>query len=221
MTWSDAAATVTVQNAERHIVDDPSMSLWGKVQAHKTIQNAAAAQPPEQEGLTVTDIAHGAIGAGLGYGAGTVLGKFLAVEPSMLQTMQTLGMGLGTIFNMSKRAMDHDIEERDARNAFRYGFVKAVLDMGLLEKSAGFVTALPLGPDILTAPINAALGLGTSAASNLGALGGAATAPDSTDERMAKMQLEQRALESQAGELQSQRSSAILRKILDKRLGKR
>jgi hypothetical protein len=230
MSFEDAAHLVTVQRAERDIINDPSMDLQTKVRAMGTIQNAAALKPADHSWLTLGEITQGAIGAGLGYGAGHVLGKLLGASPDTLSTMRTLGMGFGTLLNMGKIAMDHAVVEQDRRNAIRYAFVKQAMDLGLFEllqlpvykkiAGANFVTALPLGPDLVTAPINAGISVGSNLASNAGALAGSLSAPDATDERMTKMLLARRALEGQADELIANRHQAILKKILDKRVNR-
>lgn len=241
MTIEDAAHLVTIDRAQRDIMADPSLSLSERVRTLGAIQNAAQLSQAPQPWLTMGDVVKGAVGAGLGAGAGVVLGKVLGVSPDTLSTFRNLGMGFGTLLNMGKIAMDTKIvdklvmrkqamAEQDRRNAIRYAFTKTAMELGLFQllqlpvfqkaaktASANFVTALPLTPELLTAPISAGMNLGSNLASNAGALAGSLSAPDATDEKMTRMLLARRALEGQAGDLTANRKQMLLKRILARR----
>jgi hypothetical protein len=220
MSLQDAANLVTVQNGERAILNDPSLSDYGRTKALMALHQAAAYKPPQTPFLTPGDIIKGGIGAGLGYGASTILGSMLGVTPSTLTTFQRLGMGLGTLLNtgliMNKTSSAQEMKER--HDAFRLGFVKAALDLGLLKES-GFVAALPI-TEAIKAPVDLGMGLASSAASTGGALMGQMFGEDSSDANVTQMAIQQRQLEAKANQLQSGRKAALLKRVLDKRLGR-
>lgn len=217
MTMEDASSLFNVAKAEREIMADPTLSLWGKTKALGTLQAAAAKPEASYEvGLSAGEVAKAAVGAGLGWGAGAIMGKMLGASPETLQTFKNYGMGLGTLLNlgvtMKKKSSSEDL---DRRNAFRYGFVKAALDMGLIKE--GIHTVLPFTPEMVTGPINALLGGSAAAASTTGSMLGQVVGTDGTDLDMQKMQLEQRGLEEQEQKIRSMRRSQAIQKVLDAR----
>ncbi len=224
MTMHDAANLVTVSRAEKDILNDPTMSTFEKMKALTAVQNAAARPGSNGFSISTGDIARGAIGAGLGYGAGSLLGKLLGVQPSTLSTFQNLGMGFGTLLNtgmlsMNKTSSEASNAEMEKRHAFRIGFVKAALDLGFIKEGA-INPVLPLSTELLSAPVRTGLNVGSAVAANSGALLGQLTGDDATDVDMTKMQLEENELNAKADHLQSQRRAQILRSVLNKRLGR-
>ncbi len=221
MTLSDAANMVTIDQGEKAILGDPSLSIWGKARALSALEQAAA-QAPERHGLIDTgDVVRGAIGAGVGYGAAHLLGSFLGASPSTLKTVQRLGMGLGTLINtgllMNKNSSDHELQCR--KDAFRLGFAKGVMDLGLL-KTSGIVGTVPIA-DVIRAPIELGTNITGSLATMGGGLAGHLMGEDSDDVELTNMGIQQRQLESKAQDLEGQRRSATIKRILDKRLGRR
>ncbi len=221
MTLSDAANMVTIQQGQDQILRDPSLSIWGKAQALTALQNAAAAQPESHGWLSADDIARGAVGAGIGYGVGTIMGRMLSASPSTLKTVQRLGLGLGTLINtgaiMNKNSADNELQAR--HDAFRLGFVKAALDLGLI-KSSGVVGTVPL-TEIIKAPIDLGTNLAGSLSTMGGGLAGHIMGDDDSDVELTQMGMQQRQLESKAKDLESTRRMAAIKRVLDKRLGRR
>lgn len=215
MTMEDASSLFNVAKAEREIMSDPTLSLWGKTKALGALQ-AAAAKPEAtyEASVSVGDVAKAAVGAGLGYGAGTIMGKMLGASPGTLQTFKNYGMGLGTLLNLGV-TMKKTSNEIDRRNAFRLGFVKAALDLGLVKEAIHGV--VPITPEMVTGPINALLGGSAAAASTTGSLLGQVVGTDGTDLEMQKMQLEQRGLEEQEQKIRALRNSQAIKKVLDAR----
>lgn len=218
MTMQDAANLVSVTRAEKDILNDPSLNWMGKAKALTVVEQAAAAQPEKQPWLTMGDITRGAVGAGLGYGVGTIMGKLFGVAPETLSTFKNMGMGLGTLLNtgiigMNKNSADRTEEER--RHAFRYGFVKAALDLGLIKTA--LTTTLPITPDLLTSPVNLVSNVGTSLAGGAGTLAGTVTGGDPADVDIELLHLQQRQLMNRAHQIVQGRRARKLKQVLDKR----
>lgn len=232
MTIQDAAAMVTVQGAQKRIMSDPTLTLWGKVKAVESINRAAEAQPAEKPWLTPSQVVHGAVGAGLGYGVAKLLGGFLGVGAKAQGVMTQAGVGLGTLLNagairsepmMKTNAEIEEIDRRDAHNAVMLGFLKGAAETGLLDdprfcaeglKKHGYVAVTP---DLFTAPVRAAAGASSGTAAGVGSLGAHIIGEDETDEDIQKMMLEKRMLEIQADRLNAQRRNRVLQRVLRRR----
>lgn len=227
MTIQDAAAMVEVERAKADIAGDPTLSMWGRMKATEALDAAAARQPDGGPLVTVEDIVHGAIGAGLGYGVGAAVGSFLGFSPETRSTLKTLGAGLGTLLNtgvigMSKKTADEfrAVEERDIRNAVRLGFVKAAHETGLLQHPRYLKKAfIEINPEMFTAPMKALSNVTSTAGSAAGAAGAAIFGDDEADEKISKMMLEKRLMERQADQLRQQRRNRIIAGVLAKRSG--
>ncbi len=224
MTFEAASAQVNFNRAQQDLINDPTLSLWGKMHSLTALQDAANEKPKSGPMISVGDVARGAVGAGLGYGVGTIMGKMFGVAPETLSTFQHMGMGLGTLMNtgivgMNKNSNDQTVQERS--DAFRYGFIKAALDVGYFEKSAELGrVVLPVGPEFITGPLNAGLRLGQSAAVNAGGLAGQMMGDDETDVGITQMRIEQRALQERERAIKAMRGQQTLKKVLDRRRGR-
>jgi hypothetical protein len=231
MSLQDAANLVTVAQGQNAILNDRTMNPFDKARALEAVQSAASASP-QQGLLSVGDLVRGAIGAGLGYGASTLLGSMVGADPSTLTLVQRLGMGLGTLMNtgllMNKMSAAQDEKER--RHAFRLGFVRAAMDLGLvnddhmtpaeLVKDAGVVGTVPIVEAFKT-PIDFATNIGGVAATTGGALLGHLTGDTQDDVDLTNMAIQDRELQDRANRIQQGRQSALLKQVLDKRVGRR
>lgn len=215
MTIESAVAQFSLRKAENDILQDPSLNLWGKTKALTSLQNEAA--KPDKRSLGLGDVVRGAVGAGLGYGVGTVMGKMFGVSPGTMQTFRNLGMGLGTLMNTGVIQMSKHNSSNEERDAFRYGFMKAAVDKGLFKKEAAIVSTLH---ELIGAPINMGVSMGNLAATNAGVLANQLTGMDETDQDVTRMLLEERELDSTAEKIEAQRKARILKGVLDKRLGR-
>jgi hypothetical protein len=229
MSFQDAANLVTVQEGQSRILADPSLSVFDKARALEAIERAAVTTPQSQGLLSTGDLVRGAIGAGVGYGAATLFGSLLTSNPDTLTMAQRLGMGLGTLINtgllMNKTSQLNPTDQARV-DAFRLGFCKAALDLGLLrepelgEKLAGIVGNVPLIEAIKT-PVDVLSGLSGTAATTSGALLGHMTGDTSDDVDLTNMALKQRELENRADMIENNRRSTLLKKVLDRRMGRR
>ena len=210
---------IYLAESRSRIFQDPSLSEYGKVQALAAISQAASAQP-EAPHITYGDVMRGAIGAGLGYGVSSLLGRFLGADDDTISKMRTIGMGLGTMINtgMIKGASVDD------QNAFRMGFIKACSDLGVFahdkyqNKTAAMIPImLPLTPDTFLSPLRAGYNVMTQGAVGAGAGLAAADAPDDTDTEMVKMELERQELERQAAKIEATNRNRMLKALLLKR----
>jgi hypothetical protein len=222
MTLQDASNLINISRAEQDVLKDPTLNMWDKARALTSIQNAAAAAPETAPWITPGDITRGAVGAGLGYGAATIMGKLLGVSQGTLGTFQNMGMGLGTLFNTGILKMNSAQQtEQERREAWRLGFIKAAVDLGLLDRFAkhgGFGdVVIPVTPEYLTAPIKGLSELGHQAATNAGAIGGQMLNEGPADVDVARMRLERRQLEDSEQQLIRQRRQAMIRKVLNNR----
>lgn len=219
MSLQDAADLISVSRAEQDVIHDPTLNMWDKARALTAIQDAAAAQPQHPSLITTGDLARGAVGAGIGYGVGTLMGKLFGVAPTTMSTFKNMGMGLGTLVNTGMLKMNKSAQER--RDAWRLGFMKAALDLDLIkrfEKTGGFGdVVVPITPEYLTAPIKAVSGLGHQAAINAGALTGQMLNEGPADVDVARMRLEKRELEDTEQNLLRQRRQSMIKKVLDQR----
>ena len=226
MTIQDAAALVRVNEAKKDLMEDSSLTLWGKVKGLETINRAVQAQPQPKPWLTVRDIVHGAVGAGIGATVGSFVGNWLGVGDDAKKNLKLLGGGLGTILNMGggmhKTSSDHT-EAQERRDAVMWGFLKGARDHGLLDnpeycsdglKKVGYVA---ITPDVFTAPVRAAAGTSSGIAGSAGALGAHIIGEDDTDEDIQKMMLEKRMLQVEADRLLAQRRNRILQRVLRRR----
>lgn len=213
MTYENANEIYSYYKANRDIVQDPSLSDWEK--ARMSIALRDAAETPAQ-GFTPIDFVKGAIGAGLGLGAGTIAAKFFGLSDPTKNNLQSLGMGMGTLMNMG---MIKKAAERDARYAFRYGFIKKAAELGILKQAMQImpVPTLPLTPDTFAAPVRAAFSGYNKAVRGAGTAAGALDSATDTDVEVAKMEAEANALRQQEEELKAKRSNRLLSAILAKR----
>lgn len=221
MTWEAAKTQLDAERTEREILEDPTLGFWGKTRALDTLHRAL--KQPGPAGVQLGDMVKGALGAGLGAGVGNIMGRFFSAKPSTINTLQSAGMGLGSLLATGVLKMSNDRTDEDRRNAFRFGFVKAALELGLIsedeaptKKEAGFI----LPADFLLTPWRTALQAGNLAATNAGAVAGNLTGLDSTDQEITGMLLEQRELEQKAEQLEAKRRGQALRSVLNKRLGR-
>ncbi len=221
MSWESGKNQLDAERAEREILEDPSLGYLGKAKALETLHNAI--KQPGPKGVQMSDMAKGALGAGLGAGVGTIMGRFFGAKPSTINILQNAGMGLGSLLGTGVVKMSHDRTNEERKHAFRLGFVKAALELGMITadeaptvKEATFI----LPADFLLTPWRTALQAGNAAATNTGALAGNLTGFDSTDQEVTGMLLEQRELEGKAEQLEAQRRSQALRSVLNKRLGR-
>ncbi len=207
----------SVGKAEQEILGDQTLNMWGKMRALTAIQNAAA-KPANQGGPSITagDIARGAIGAGIGYGAAVLMGKLLGVSDKTKTVFKGLGMGLGTLLNMGNPMNKRSSDDQEQVHAFRLGFMKAALEVGMIKEAIHPV--LPIGPEMITGPVNTGLQWGASTAANTGGILGHLVGADETDLAVERMQLEQRELESQESSLKAARRAAALKRVLGKRI---
>jgi len=210
---------ILLNEARARILQDSTLSEYGKVQSLAALQYATQSAP-EVPHITYGDVIRGAIGAGLGYGISNLLGKFLSVDDDTLSKMRTIGMGLGTMINtgLIKGASEDD------RNAFRLGFLKACADLGVfatdegLTKEAAMIPVMfPLTPDTFLSPMRAGYNVMTQGAMGAGAGLAAGDAPDDTDVSMVKMELERQELERQADKLEAGKRNRALGVLLKKR----
>jgi hypothetical protein len=212
----DYSTPILIGEARSRILQDPSLTGYQQVQALGAIQQAAIQAPAETPHLTVMDVVRGAIGAGIGYGAANILGRFLGASDETVDKMRTIGAGLGTMLNTGLLKIS---EERDARNAFRIGFLKQCHALGLFEKDAAMVPVmLPITPGTFLEPMRAGYGLFNQAVGAAGAGAAAADAPSKTDEALTQMQLERAALDRQAARIEALRRNRLLGEILRKRM---
>jgi hypothetical protein len=215
MTLENGAAWFTVHKAKQDILNDPSMGVFGKAEALGALNRAVKAPGASQHQLTIGDMIHGAVGAGLGLGAGALMGKLFSLPNSVTSVMQGAGVGLGTMF-MTGLGMKTAAERE---HAFELGFVKAALDLGLIKES-GIMGVIPL-TDMVTAPFTAATSIGKSLASNAGAALGTLDSLDDNDSRLAQMEIESRELNGTADDLEAKRRQQVLRQILSRRTASR
>ncbi len=212
MTWNDARNQLDAERAEREILQDPSLGVWGKARALQTLHNAI--KQPGPQGIQLSDMARGAVGAGLGAGIGTIMGKLFGASRSTINSLQSAGLGLGSLLGAGVVKMGHANDE-ERRHAFRLGFVKAAVEKGLIKQS-GFMVS----PDHLLTPWRTAVSAGGASATNSGALLGNLAGMDATDKDIVGMELEQRELEQHAERLESQRRAQVLRSVLNRRIGR-
>lgn len=211
---------ILLGEARSRILQDPTLSEYGKVQSLAALSLAAKERPQETPHIGYGDVIRGAIGAGLGYGVSTLLGKFLSVDDDTMSKMRTIGMGLGTMINtgLIKGA------SVDERNAFRVGFLRAAADLGAFvedqaqTKCAAMIPAvIPLTPDTFLSPMRAGYNTMSELATGTGAGLSAIDAPDSTDVDMVRMELERQELERQAAKLEAGKRNQALRALLKQR----
>jgi hypothetical protein len=220
MSLQDAHALYSTWKAQRDIIDDPSLTVFGKAKAMSAIQNAASFREEPKPLLSMGDIVKGGIGAGMGYGISTLAAKWLGVSAATKSTMQNLGMGLGTILNIGNQwshmkkgsAMDED----ERRAAFRMGFLKGAADAGYF-KGAAVNAVLPLSTETLAGPINFITDANATLADTGGALLGAMTGPEEADKDVTRMDMERQDLERQRRVLEAKRNNSILSRVLQAR----
>ncbi len=222
MTLQDASNLINIAKAEQDVLKDPTLNMWDKARALTSIQNAAAAAPQSTPWVTSGDVARGAIGAGVGYGAATLMGRMLGVSEGTLGTFQNMGMGLGTLLNTGMMKMNSSNNtEQERRDAWRLGFMKAAVDLGLLDRFAkhgGFGDVMiPLTPEYITAPIKGLSELSHQAAVNTGAIAGQMLNEGPADVDVERMRLEKRQLEDSEHNLIRQRRQQMIHKILSQR----
>lgn len=230
MTIQDAAAMVTVQQAQDRIMQDPTLNLWGKVKSLESINRAARATPQRQPWVTPGSVVRGAIGAGVGYRLGDVIGRYLGLEESTAQDMRRVGLGLGTLFNaevgkMKTASSPASDEETDIRNAVMLGFLKGARETGLLDNPRYCATGLTkkvayvaVTPDVFTAPVRTSARAASGAAATAGSLGAHVLGEDAADVDVQRMLLEKRKLEMEADRLRAQRQNRVLQRVLQRRL---
>jgi len=211
---------ILLGEARSRILQDPTLSEYGKVQSLAALTLAAQDKPAETPHIGYGDVIRGAIGAGLGYGVSNLLGKFLSVDDDTLSKMRTIGMGLGTMINtgLIKGA------SVDERNAFRLGFLRAIADSGLLAEdlaetkcAAMIPMMIPLTPDTFLSPMRAGYNTMSELAAGSGAGLSAIDSPDDTDVDMVRMELERQELERQASRLEATKRNRTLAALLRKR----
>ena len=217
MSLQDAANAISFMDARERILKDPTLSPWQAGQMLYALDEAKDLKDPGRDGLTPLDILHGAEGAGLGYGVGVVAAKLLGASDSMATSLKTLGLGLGTFMNMNKTAAEND--DRDARMAFRIGFLKQAAQLGMLKESAQFlpIPTLPLTPETFAAPIRGLFGAANRVTSGTGALLGHLDSPDDTDKEALQAEAEAQELNRQADLLEARRKNRLLGQVLAKR----
>jgi hypothetical protein len=231
MSLQDAAAMISVQQAQDRIMQDPSLTLWGKVKAVETINRAARSTPVKQPWVTPGQVIRGAIGAAIGYKAGDILARYLGADEGTAQNARRAGIGLGTLLNtgvigMPKTAAEiESIHRRDARNAVMLGFLKGARDSGLIENrdycAAGItkkVAYVAVTPDVFTAPVTSAASTTRGIAATAGGLGAHIMGEDSTDEKIQRMMVEKRQLDAEAERLRAARTNRLLQKVLSRRV---
>lgn len=216
MTMRDAMATIEYRRANSEIMNDSTLGLWGKTKALTTLQNAA--REPGKSGIQIGDMANGAIGAGLGWGVGAVMGKLFNTSPATTGNLKSFGMGLGTLLNSGAMTMDKHGQYEEARQAFRLGFMKAAMERGMLKESGANVLFDPT--DLVTAPWRFGVNAGQTVASGAGALLGNLSGHDDTDVATTAMLVQQRELERVTEQMQARRRAAAVKKMLDRRIGR-
>ncbi len=216
-TDQEAILSWQLSQAQKSIIGDSSMNLFEKARAMSALQ-ATAARPPSAEGYTIGDVVKGGIAAGLGVGAASMISHFMGLSEGTATALKTVGGGLGAAFSFGKKADDMERSEEDLRHGFRIGFLKAAAHDGYFAKTAGaFVTTLPLGPSLLTEPLNLAESAGSTAAQTGGALLGTLTGSNEADRDAAKMDLQTRQLQRQADMLDRLRKHTALVQLLGRR----
>ncbi len=215
----DAAYFTQVMDAKDKIVNNDKLDILSKARALTVIDKAVEQRPPHEHQFGIMDLVHGAIGAGLGGAAGTVIGSMIGMPiPGGM-----IGMGLGAVGNMgllkSGSEKDNNMTTIDQRNAFRVGFIKQALANGYFDKEAGLlpVPTLPLTPDTFLQPVRGLMNATTGAGRILGATTGYIDSLDETDEDMVKMQAEQRLLEKQEAQIAAERRNRLIKQVLAKR----
>lgn len=106
-------------------------------------------------------------------------------------------------------------------NAFKLGFVQALVESGEMEKTAANlvpVTTLPITPDLLFSPLRIAASAGRTVANTAGAGLAYATGPTKDDEDLAKMEAETAALREQEQRLKAEKQQRLMRHILAQRV---
>lgn len=214
MSYADANQIYSFYKAQKDIASDPSLSDWEKAKLSTSLNKAA--NKPEDTGFTALDFVKGAVGAGLGFGAGTIAAKFFSLSDATKNNLQTFGMGMGTLMNMGviKKAC-----ERDARYAFRYGFIKKAAELGILKQAMQImpVPTLPLTPDTFAAPVRASFAGYNKLVRGAGTAAGALDSATETDVEVAKMEAEAEALYQKEEELKAKRANRLLSSILARR----
>lgn len=229
MSIRDAAAMITVQDGKDRIMDDPSLTLWGKTKALESVNRAASAKPTPQPWVTPRQVAHGAVGAFLGDRVGEYLGRFMGVSEPTNNNFRRLGMGLGTVLNLGgvgyhrKNSAEQDFR-REERDAVMLGFLEGARDSGLMDDaeycSEGVlhkVAYVAITPDALAAPVHTTAGVSSGIARTVGSMGSHVFGGDETDEKIQQMNLEQRKLDAQAQRIMAQRRNRLLKRVLARR----
>jgi hypothetical protein len=214
MSYQDANQIYSFYKAQKDIAGDPSLSAWEK--AKLTVSLDKAANKPDDTSFTALDFVKGAVGAGIGFGAGTIAAKFFGLSDTTKNNLQTFGMGMGTLMNMGVIKKAH---ERDTRYAFRYGFIKKAAELGILKQAMQImpVPTLPLTPDTFAAPIRASFAGYNKLIRGAGTTAGALDSASDTDVEVAKMEAESEALYQKEEELRAKRANRLLSALMARR----
>lgn len=104
-------------------------------------------------------------------------------------------------------------------DAFKLGFVSALVEQGYIEKTANIVpiTTLPITPELLISPFRASLQLARAGATGAGAGAAYLTSPTENDSDLSKIEAETGALNQQAEKLDARRRQRIVSAILARR----
>ena len=236
MTIQDAASMIRVAEGKRRIMEDPSLTLFGKVRSIAAIDNVAKATPAPRPLITPGQAFQGFLGAEVGRQAAGMAARWLGLSDSTVERFQNYGLGLGSLWNagairsdpMSKTGAEAvmekiaEVDKRDRSNAVMLGFLKGARDSGLIDNETYCREGMKVGyvavtPDVFTAPVRAAAGTSSSIAGSMGSLGAQIVGEDETDEEIQKMKLEQRMLDVQAERLRAQRRNRLLARVLRRR----
>ncbi len=112
--------------------------------------------------------------------------------------------------------------EEDRRYAFRLGFIKRAVALGLLEEAKVAiqllpVPTLPLTPETFAAPIRGTMNAFSTAARGAGSLLGHLDSMDSTDKSVMRMEAEASELRRQEEALKARRANRIVGALLARR----
>lgn len=218
------------------------MDWWGTTKAQadnkwmKQIDKRLEGAKP-RKGLLST-VLHGTLGAAFGAGLARGAGSVLGMSDGMKDKMETMGMGIGAIWNtgnLDKIAEDEleiaaIFDEMNTKlaaqreQAFRIGFLKAAADQGLfqkLEKKATIVAPIAVSPaELLEIPRGMAKSIhrgGEIAGAGLAAL----EAPDETEADITQLRVERQILKERLRQAKKDRDNRIVNKVLAERRANR
>jgi len=224
MTLADAASYFSASKARNDIMSSGS-DLVAKSKALAKFKDLADKPDAATRQWTVGDVIHGAIGAAMGAGVARGAASIFGFSDSFADKLETAGMAAGAAMNTGviKRAEADELDKlsaaalRQRRDAFRFGFLKAAADLGLLRKKAAVLPVVTLNPaDLAAIPRSIARSV-NSGARSVGEILGTLDTPSKFDENLTSMQVQKAMLEEKLEQIKADRRSQLMRRLLAKR----